>query len=229
LVLPIAPLLFFDGVACAQNASRGEPTDRVTDFIAEASERFAVPARWIRAVMQIESAGDEHATSARNAMGLMQIMPGTWAELSARYGLGTDPFDPHANILGGAAYLKEMHDRFGPEGFLAAYHAGPLRYEQHLAAGRPLPAETLAYVAAVSSLLAPERNERDAFRIRSAVPWRQSPLFIARVKPALADDASAPDVQRTLQPSGRVTVGSSTLAPLPTDLFVRQSNDEQSR
>lgn len=229
LVCPIAPLPFFEGVACAQNASRGEPADRLAEFIAEASERFVVPACWIRAVMQIESGGDERATSPRGAIGLMQIMPRTWAELTARYGLGNNPFDAHANILAGAAYLKEMRDRFGPEGFLAAYHAGPLRYEQHLAAGRPLPTETLAYVAAVSSLLGPAQNERVAFRSRSAVPWRQSPLFITPVKPELADDASAPDVQRTLQPSDRVTVGSSTLAPLPTDLFVRQSNEEQSR
>jgi hypothetical protein len=162
-------------------------------------------------------------------MGLMQIMPSTWVELGARYGLGTDPFDPHANILAGAAYLKEMHDRFGPEGFLAAYHAGPLRYEQHLAAGRPLPAETVAYVAAVAALLGPEHNERDALRGRSAVPWRQAPLFIERMNAAFPDSGSARDVQRTLQPSDRVTVGSSTLAPLPTDLFVRPSTEGESR
>jgi hypothetical protein len=229
LLSPIGPLPFFGGDACAQHVSRGEPADRLAEFIAEASDRFAVPARWIRAVMQIESGGDDHATSPRAAMGLMQIMPDTWAELSARYGLGNDPFDPRANILAGAAYLKEMHDRFGPDGFLAAYHAGPLRYEQHLAAGRPLPAETLAYVAAVSSLLGSGHNERVAFRIRPAVPWRRAPLFIDRGAAAFTDSGSARDVQRTLQPSDRVTVGSSTLAPLPTDLFLRQSNEEQSR
>ena len=218
LVSSIAPLPFFDGIACAQNASRGEPADRFAEFIAEASDRFAVPARWIRAVMQIESGGNEHATSPRGAIGLMQIMPGTWAELSARYGLGTYPFGPRANILAGAAYLKEMHDRFGPDGFLAAYHAGPLRYEQHLAAGRPLPTKTSAYVAAVSSLLAPEHNERSVFRSRSAVAWRQASLFIERMKAAFGDNDSAPDVQRTLRSSAQRTVGSSMLAPRPTDL-----------
>jgi len=229
LLSPIAPLPFYGGVACAQTASRGEPADRFAEFIAEASDRFVVPARWIRAVLQIESGGDEQARSPVGAMGLMQIMPNTWVELTARYGLGNDPFDPHANILAGAAYLKEMHDRFGPEGFLAAYHAGPLRYEQHLAAARPLPAETLAYVAAVSSLLGPGHNERVAFRIRPAVPWRLSPVFIARVKPIWADDGSAPDVQRALQSSAQRTVGSSMVAPLPIDLFVRQSNEGKSR
>ena len=72
-------------------------------------------------------------------MGLMQIMPRTWAELRARYGLGADPYDPHDNILAGAAYIRELHDRYGAPGFLAAYNAGPGRYERHLATGRPLP------------------------------------------------------------------------------------------
>ena len=186
-------------------------------------------ARSIRAVLQIESGGDGRVRSPRGAIELMQIMPSTWAELSARYGLGSDPFDPRANILAGAAYLKEMHDRFGPEGYLAAYHAGPLRYEQHLAAGRALPTATLAYVAAVSSLLAPEHDERSAFRIRPSVPWRQAPLFIERGEVAFPDSGAARDVQRTLQLSARSTVGSSTLEPLPTDLFVRQSNEGKSR
>ena len=75
--------------------------------------------------MQIESGGDQRATSSRGALGLMQLMPGTWVELSVRYGLGLDPFDARDNILAGTAYLKEMHDRFGSGGFLAAYHAGP--------------------------------------------------------------------------------------------------------
>ena len=88
-------------------------------------------------------------------MGLMQIMPGTYAELRVRYGLGADPFHPHDNILAGAAYLRELYDRYGASGFLAAYNAGPGRYEQHLINGQPLPAETRAYVAALSGLNAP--------------------------------------------------------------------------
>ena len=96
-------------------------------------------------------------------MGLMQLMPGTWVELSVRYGLGLDPFDPRDNIFAGTAYLREMHDRFGSAGFLAAYHAGPSRYEQHLATGQPLPPDTVAYVAAVAPLLGDEHGERTAF------------------------------------------------------------------
>ena len=103
--------------------------------------------------MQLESGANERAISPKGALGLMQIMPKTWVELSVRYGLGIDPFDPRDNILAGTAYLREMHDRFGSPGFLAAYNAGPERYEQHLATGRPLPAETQAYLAALAPVI----------------------------------------------------------------------------
>jgi soluble lytic murein transglycosylase-like protein len=176
----IAAATLVDSSPCAQTGSHQQSIDRFAKFVEEASDRFAVPARWIRAVLQVESAGDEHAISPRGAMGLMQLMPGTWVELSARYGLGLDPFDPRDNILAGTAYLKEMHDRFGSTGFVAAYHAGPSRYEQHLATGQPLPPETTAYVAAVTPLLADQQGEYAAFRIRRAVPWREAPLFVDR-------------------------------------------------
>ena len=186
-VVAIAPMVCQIGASTAfatsvhaQTATRSETIDRFAEFIAEASTRFAVPASWIRAVMRIESGGNQRATSPRGALGLMQLMPGTWVELSARYGLGLDPFDARDNILAGTAYLKEMHDRFGSAGFLAAYHAGPWRYEQHLVTGKQLPPETIAYVAAVTPLLDHEHNEHIASRIRPAVAWREAPLFVER-------------------------------------------------
>ena len=179
-VCQIAGLTLFESGARAQIAGRSEAVDRFAKFIEEASGRFAVPAHWIRSVMQIESTGDEHAISSRGAMGLMQLMPGTWVQLSVRYGLGLDPFDPHDNIMAGSAYLKEMHDRFGSAGFLAAYHAGPARYEQHLTTGQVLPPETTAYVTAVTPLLGDGQGEHTAFRIKRAIPWREAPLFVDR-------------------------------------------------
>jgi soluble lytic murein transglycosylase-like protein len=176
----IATSTLLEARACAQTASRPQSINRFAKLIEEASNRFAVRARWIRAVIKIESGGDEHSISPRGAMGLMQLMPGTWVELSVRYALGLDPFDPRDNILAGTAYLKEMHDRFGSAGFLAAYHAGPSRYEQHLATGQPLPPETVAYVTAVTPLLADEQGEHAGFRIRHAIPWREAPLFVDR-------------------------------------------------
>jgi soluble lytic murein transglycosylase-like protein len=176
----IAVSAFPEPRARAQTAARSEAVDRFAKLIGEASGRFAIPARWIRAVMRVESDGDGHAISTRGAMGLMQLMPSTWVELSVRYGLGADPFDVHDNIIAGAAYLKDMHDPFGSAGFLAAYHAGPARYEQHLATGRPLPQETTAYVAAVMPLFEDGQREHKAVYVRRAVPWREAALFVER-------------------------------------------------
>jgi hypothetical protein len=122
--------------------------------ITSASQRFGIPEAWIRAVMRVESAGDRHAVSHRGAMGLMQVMPATWASLRAQHDLGTDPFAPQDNILAGTAYLREMLDRFGSVPLmLAAYNAGPRRVEEHIATGQPLPVDTRAYVAALAPLI----------------------------------------------------------------------------
>ncbi|WP_456738296.1 lytic transglycosylase domain-containing protein [Bradyrhizobium sp. USDA 4459] len=114
---------------------------------------------WIGSVINVESAGDVHAKSPKGAMGLMQIMPATWAELRERYNLGNDPYDPHDNILAGTAYLRELLDRYGSPGMFAAYNAGPARYEEHLAGGS-LPDETRAYVTKLANLLAIELPPR---------------------------------------------------------------------
>jgi hypothetical protein len=140
-----------------QYAPPGPSSDPWGPYVAEAAARFAVPERWIREVMRQESGGQQYlagslTTSSKGAMGLMQVMPGTYAELRTRHGLGKDPYHPRDNILAGAAYLREMHDLFGAPGFLAAYNAGPRRVEEYLA-GRPLPAETVAYVAAIAPRL----------------------------------------------------------------------------
>ena len=131
-----------------------QPVDRWNGHISEASVRFRVPQEWIRRVIRAESDGQtllagRPITSPAGAMGLMQLMPGTWAEMRAAYRLGPDPHNPRDNILAGTAYLRAMYDRFGYPGMFAAYNAGPGRYAEHLASGRRLPAETIAYVAQV--------------------------------------------------------------------------------
>ena len=129
--------------------------DRWEPLIAESSRRFGVPDLWIRSVMRAESGGltmldGRPITSPAGAMGLMQVMPETYDEMRRRHGLGADRYDPHDNILAGAAYLREMYDRYGYPGFLAAYNAGPERYDDYLMRGRALPQETLGYLAAIS-------------------------------------------------------------------------------
>lgn len=142
----------------ASSPAHTDPLARWQTYIAEASARFGVPVAWIERVMRAESAGQTQfqgrpITSRAGAMGLMQLMPGTWAAMRAQLGLGADPYDPRANILAGTLYLRLMYDRFGYPGLFAAYNAGPARYADHLATGRPLPGETRAYLATVSGAL----------------------------------------------------------------------------
>lgn len=128
----------------------GPPSDPWGPYIREAAARYNVPEQWIRAVMQQESGGQEQAVSPVGAMGLMQVMPETYEGLRERYGLGDDPYDPHNNILAGAAYIREMYDRYGAPGFLAGYNAGPDRVDSYLAGASHLPHETVNYLAAVT-------------------------------------------------------------------------------
>lgn len=148
-------------------------------FVAEASQRFGIPVAWIRALMRVESANDVRAVSPKGAMGLMQLMPDTWAYLRARYRLGSDPFDPRENIIAGTAYMRELYDRYGAPGFLSAYNAGPGRYDEYLANGRPLPAETRAYVGQLAPLVGGEPSAA-VVNVAAADPlaWTRAPLFI---------------------------------------------------
>jgi hypothetical protein len=153
----------FSFVAAGKSTSQGfaPATSAWASYISEASRRFDMPANWVRAVLQLESKGDNRALSPKGAMGLMQIMPETFSELRLRYHLGADPYEPRTNILAGTAYLREMHDRYGPAGFLAAYNAGPGRYEDYLTHGRTLPKETHDYVTALAPAIGVPALPRD--------------------------------------------------------------------
>jgi hypothetical protein len=136
----------------------GPPEDPWGPYIREASVRFDIPDAWIRALMRVESDGNEYQngqpiTSDAGAMGLMQVMPDTYDGLRDRYGLGGDPFNPHDNIMAGVAYMREMYDIYGSPAFLAAYNAGPTRLDDYLANLRPLPDETRRYVAMIAPSL----------------------------------------------------------------------------
>lgn len=144
--------------AVAMAVASPQAADRMAQWdglIAEAASRFGIPDDWIRRVMRAESGGrttlaGRPIASAKGAMGLMQVMPATYAEMARRHGLGADPHAPRDNILAGAAYLRAMYDRFGYPGLFAAYNAGPARYAAHLRTGKPLPDETRIYLARVT-------------------------------------------------------------------------------
>jgi hypothetical protein len=174
--------------------------------------------------MRVESRGDRRATSAKGAMGLMQLMPETWAALRARYGLGRDPFDPHDNILAGAAFLREMHDRYGSPGFLAAYNAGPGRYEDYRDRHRALPPETVAYVAALVPFVGDGATDGPVL-VAAFDPssWTQAPLFIVRSASAEPVDR-APSKQPSSDAPAAIAVRDlSAIAPQSDGLFVHVS------
>lgn len=164
--------------AAIPSASQAHETRRetasITRIIDEAAARFRVPSAWIYAVISAESGGEPSAVSPKGAMGLMQLMPGTWRDLSAQYGLGPDPFDRRANVLAGTAYLRQLFDRFGREGFLGAYNAGPARYAAAVEGRRKLPGETLIYVAAVERAMA---SRASSFETSAPADWRSASLF----------------------------------------------------
>lgn len=178
-------------------------------LVREAARQAAIPPSWIHAVLRIESDGDRHAISSAGAMGLMQIMPATWRDLRRALNLGADPFDPHDNIVAGAAYLRWLHDRYGDAGFLAAYNAGPGRYDEHLATGRPLPDETRAYVTAVARRMGDNAVSTFLRQLPKASPVSHistEKLFVGPVRAST---------------SGTMTTGVSLVpSASPSDLFV---------
>ncbi|GLR89673.1 hypothetical protein GCM10007857_63870 [Bradyrhizobium iriomotense] len=176
-------------------------------------------------MLQVESSGNVGAVSSRGALGLMQIMPQTWVELRTRYDLGVDPFDLHDNILAGTAYLREMLDRFGSEGFLAAYNAGPKRYEAYLATGRPLPQETEIYVARLVRLIGTKQHEHATLAIRETVPKRQAALFVDRSDRSRVSARSTSALGFMNSPKGFPTIGGLALVPGTSRLFVQRSTE----
>ncbi|TKV76152.1 lytic transglycosylase domain-containing protein [Rhizobium sp. AU243] len=195
--------------------------------VAEASQRFGIPEHWIRAVLRAESAGGVRAISSAGAIGVMQVMPDTWAGLRARYRLGHDPYDPRDNILAGTAYLREMWDRYrNIAAMLAAYNAGPGRYDEHRATGRPLPAETRAYVAALAPALGVAVADGTPEKQSAPSPdWRDAPLFVMRPSDRRSTEpvqtiGTSGDVRSTDPPRERRNV-----EPQGGSMFVARADD----
>jgi soluble lytic murein transglycosylase-like protein len=150
--VPVQPSAFDE----ESTMSAAQLLNRWDGAITEASQRFHVPKAWIRAVMAHESGGrtmlgeDQPIVSHAGAVGLMQVLPGTYVEMAAEHKLGANPFDARDNIMAGTAYLNWLHHRYGFPAMFAAYNAGPGRLEQHLVHGVKLPAETRAYVGGIT-------------------------------------------------------------------------------
>lgn len=238
---------------CAsERQSSHNPFDPWGPHVREASARFDIPEEWIRAVMDKESGGQTHFWDGRpmisraGAMGLMQVMPGTWEELRVRYDLGNDPMDPRDNIMAGTAYIREMYDQFGTPGFLAAYNAGPARYQAYVEGRRELPEETREYMAYISTQIAgvypsgrgPDSNWQ--YASRPATPANVAappPVIVAAATPnvdvipiapppgaAVAAILPPPTVPRPADPLAAIIASSAvpdSAAPLPSAVPAR--------
>ncbi len=166
-------------------------------LIQEAALRFGIPEIWIREVMRMESGGNKLALSHAGAMGLMQVIPGTYATMRWKYGLGPNAWEPRDNILAGAAYIREMYDQYGFPGFLAAYNAGPGRVDGFANRTGILPAETVHYL----SVLAPRLQGTTvaegplAVFLYPGANAAQAPVLgpvMIRMQPTPAQSATAP-------------------------------------
>jgi hypothetical protein len=223
-------MAFFAGTASAEPTTANQQAND-TSFaasVAEAAQRFAIPASWIDAIIRVESGGDPRAVSPKGALGLMQLMPATWGEIRSRYGLGSDPFDIHDNILAGTAYLRDMLDRYGSSGFLAAYHAGPGRYEKYRDRNRPLPPETQAYVATLQPLL--DKHGDDPIALTAVIAphgWRKAPLFTARQFGPGSVDLAPHQTSLQNKSTAAVMWDVSSLSPHAGGLFVALSMQGQ--
>ena len=190
-------------------------SDSIAAAVAEASRRFGVPAPWILAVMRVESGGDPRAVSRAGAMGLMQVMPATYAELRGDLHLGPDPFAIRDNVLAGVAYLRRMFDRYGSPGFLAAYNAGPGRWEAHLAGVRPLPVETIRYVERLAAI---DGGTSIGTTVRTSPDLPSSPFTAPLFAPRRAA-RSAPEAPTDRNRIAAILVANATVVPPSESLF----------
>lgn len=138
------PTRFVTGERLGDVASEISVRPPDVDRYEQAARAEGLDVHLLRAVAWTESRGRQNAISPKGALGVMQLMPGTAAEL------GVDRFDPDANLHGGARYLARQLFRFRSVPLaLAAYNAGPgavMRW-----GGIPPFAETRAYVAQILS------------------------------------------------------------------------------
>jgi len=148
-------------------------TDQIVQLVKRCAAKYGLDYKLVLAVIQCESAFDPYAVSAAGACGLMQLMPGTAAEM----GIG-DIYNPAQNVSGGAQYLAKMLGLFHNdlELALAAYNAGPTVVKRHGAI--PPFAETRHYVSNVVAWY--NRISRDGWQpeYRRDTKARKSPVSL---------------------------------------------------
>lgn len=153
VVIPDRVEIAVSPVMVAQVHAVGVP-QAYANTVAQVCTRYNLSPALLEALVWQESRWRHRSISPKGARGLAQLMPAT-----ARY-LGVNPDDPHANIEGGARYLRMQLNRFDGnlEKALAAYNAGPGRVER--AGGIPNIRETQNYVRSIMGRLAAHDRNR---------------------------------------------------------------------
>jgi transglycosylase-like protein with SLT domain len=143
-------------------ATTKRPREQFDEIIAVHAALQGVRAELVRAVIQAESNFNPMALSSKGAMGLMQLMPGTAADLGV-----TNPFNPIDNIRGGTKYLRQLLDRYDNNETLAvaAYNAGPANVDKHGSRVPPF-RETQEYVKRIMGSLEPPATATKTAAVR---------------------------------------------------------------
>jgi Transglycosylase SLT domain len=184
-VKPPAAATIMPSIAAASPAKKPD----LDAVINGASDRTQIDPDLISSVIHAESGFNPHALSPKGARGLMQLMPGTAANLGV-----ANAFDPGANVDGGTRYLKELLElyNFDLVKALAAYNAGPLRVKQYH--GVPPYNETHAYVARIirdfnRKKLAEQKAAALAAKSKKPISQKSSPVTQSAVSPVKATQA----------------------------------------
>ena len=113
--------------------------------------------------------------------------------------------------MAGTAYIKEMYDRYGSPGFLAAYNAGPNRLDSYLANGTPLPDETVGYLSNIAPRLGTSTALSGPLAVYAGTPGYGTtpyapvssappPVVLANASPGSCDPDAAYDPTRACAP-----------------------------
>jgi len=192
---PLAKPLLPTPVASNLTASPSAATQAfdLDQVVREASSRNRLDPDFVKSVISAESNFKIHAVSRKGALGLMQLMPATAAQLGV-----ADPFDPRANVEAGTAHLSALLDLYNndPIKALAAYNAGAHRVKQYN--GVPPYHETRAYISKiVRDFNAKKRAQMKAAGVTNA----SAPTKAAGPKPVKKSKPQQASVAKSANPA----------------------------
>ena len=161
----------FDGMLRTETdkLNQASVTTNLDSIFKEASDKYGVSERLLKAIAYTESGFQTNVTSSAGAMGIMQLMPST----ASAYGV-SDPYDAYQNIMGGAAVLKDLLNMFqGNQSLaIAGYNAGCGNVKKY--GGIPPFTETQNYVAKVTSLMQTCKYSHSKFFCKRRFQYRNN-------------------------------------------------------